>query len=167
MRCARVHLAAEFQHATRRLDLAAVAAVRAAPGFDAPGELRAADVVITITGSTAFEAVLYEKPVITLGRTCYDSSEMIHYCPDVRNLPALIRRLSTQFQPDKEALLCLISAVIAGPRTLEQWNAYLTVLDCELDEEDEALIDSLVPPGHPSTPGYSDPAYPCYGRIVD
>jgi len=61
----------------------------------------------------------------------------------------------------------IISAVIAGPRTLEQWKAYLTVLDCELDEDDEALIDSLVAPGHPSTPGYSDPAYPFYGRIVD
>jgi hypothetical protein len=28
------------------------------------------------------------------------------------------------------------------------------------------LIDSLVTPGHPSTPGYNDPQYPFYGRIV-
>ena len=31
-------------------------------------------------------------------------------------------------------------------------------------DDDEALVDSLVHPGHPSTPGYSDPAYPLYGR---
>ena len=31
--------------------------------------------------------------------------------------------------------------------------------------KDEALIDRLVPAGHPSTPGYSDPAYPLEGRI--
>jgi aryl-alcohol dehydrogenase-like predicted oxidoreductase len=61
----------------------------------------------------------------------------------------------------------IVSSVIAGPRTLEQWDQYLAAVDTELDEEDEALIDSLVPPGHPSTPGYSDPAYPFYGRIVE
>ena len=31
--------------------------------------------------------------------------------------------------------------------------------------EDEALVDSLVQPGHPSTPGYNDPAYPLNGRV--
>jgi aryl-alcohol dehydrogenase-like predicted oxidoreductase len=53
-----------------------------------------------------------------------------------------------------------VSSVIAGPRTLEQWQAYLPAVDMALTAEDEQLIDSLVHPGHPSTPGYSDPAYP-------
>ena len=30
--------------------------------------------------------------------------------------------------------------------------------------EDEALVDSLVATGHPSTPGFNDPAYPIEGR---
>jgi hypothetical protein len=33
-----------------------------------------------------------------------------------------------------------------------------------LDASDEAFVDHLVPPGHPSTPGYNDPAYPIEGR---
>ena len=37
----------------------------------------------------------------------------------------------------------------------------------KLGPADEKLIDSLVPPGHPSTPGYSDPKYPPNGRAVD
>jgi aryl-alcohol dehydrogenase-like predicted oxidoreductase len=53
-----------------------------------------------------------------------------------------------------------VSSVIAGPRTLEQWKGYLPAVDCTMDEQDEALVDSFVPPGHPSTPGYTDPAYP-------
>jgi aryl-alcohol dehydrogenase-like predicted oxidoreductase len=61
----------------------------------------------------------------------------------------------------------IVSSVIAGPRTVEQWSAYLSVIGKELDDEDEALIDSLVTPGHASTPGYNDPQYPFYGRIVD
>ncbi len=59
----------------------------------------------------------------------------------------------------------LLTAAIAGPRTFEQWEAYLSALDVDFTPEDEALVDSLVPPGHPSTPGYNDPAYPLEGRI--
>jgi aryl-alcohol dehydrogenase-like predicted oxidoreductase len=53
-----------------------------------------------------------------------------------------------------------ISAVIAGPRTLAQWQEYFGALAIVVTAEDEALVDSLVPPGHPSTPGYTDPVYP-------
>ena len=60
----------------------------------------------------------------------------------------------------------IISSVIAGPRTFEQWTEYLSAVGKVLDAEDEALIDSLVTPGHPSTPGYNDPQYPFFGRIV-
>jgi aryl-alcohol dehydrogenase-like predicted oxidoreductase len=58
----------------------------------------------------------------------------------------------------------LVTSVIGGPRTFEQWQAYLGALGKKLDAEDEALVDSLVRPGHPSTPGYNDPAYPLTGR---
>ena len=58
----------------------------------------------------------------------------------------------------------LLTAAIAGPRTMEQWQAYLAALDVAFTAEDEALVNSLVPAGHPSTPGYSDPAYPVEGR---
>jgi aryl-alcohol dehydrogenase-like predicted oxidoreductase len=53
-----------------------------------------------------------------------------------------------------------VSSVIAGPRTLAQWESYLPALDCTITADDEALIDRLVAPGHPSTPGYTDPSYP-------
>ena len=57
-----------------------------------------------------------------------------------------------------------VTAAIGGPRTLEQWDDYVGALACRLGPEDEALIDRLVTPGHPSTPGYNDPAYPIEGR---
>ena len=59
----------------------------------------------------------------------------------------------------------ILSSVIAGPRTLAQWQDYFPALDFQFDAEDEALVDSLVGSGHPSTPGYTDPAYPLNGRI--
>jgi aryl-alcohol dehydrogenase-like predicted oxidoreductase len=60
----------------------------------------------------------------------------------------------------------IISSVIAGPRTLDQWTAYLGALGKPFDAADEALVDELVRPGHPSTPGYNDPNYPLAGRPV-
>jgi len=59
-----------------------------------------------------------------------------------------------------------VSAVIAGPRTFEQWTDYFGALEVTIDADDEALVDSLVSPGHPSTPGYNDPAYPLAGRVA-
>jgi aryl-alcohol dehydrogenase-like predicted oxidoreductase len=60
----------------------------------------------------------------------------------------------------------LITAAIGGPRTEEQWEDYVGALACKLDAADEGLIDRLVSPGHPSTPGYNDPSYPLEGRLV-
>jgi aryl-alcohol dehydrogenase (NADP+) len=57
-----------------------------------------------------------------------------------------------------------VTAVIGGPRTQEQWDAYLGALAYAFTADDEALVDRLVPKGHPSTPGYSDPQYPIEGR---
>lgn len=58
----------------------------------------------------------------------------------------------------------LVSAAIAGPRTEVQWDSYLDALTFELNADDEALVDSLVPAGHASTSGYTDPLYPVEGR---
>lgn len=60
----------------------------------------------------------------------------------------------------------LVSATIAGPRTEAHWDSYVEALDVQLDADDEALVNGLVAPGHASTPGYTDPAYPIEGRKV-
>lgn len=59
-----------------------------------------------------------------------------------------------------------ITSVIAGPRTEEQWDDYIEALAYTFTADDEKLFDCLVPEGHPSTPGYNDPAYPLEGRPV-
>ena len=58
-----------------------------------------------------------------------------------------------------------VSSAIVGPRTLEQMREYLDGAGFVFGTEDEALIDGMVSPGHPSTPGYNDPAYPLEGRV--
>lgn len=58
-----------------------------------------------------------------------------------------------------------VAAAVAGPRTLDQWRDYAGALAFDFSEDDEAFVDRLVAPGHPSTPGYTDPKYPVTGRV--
>jgi aryl-alcohol dehydrogenase-like predicted oxidoreductase len=62
----------------------------------------------------------------------------------------------------------VVTSVLAGPRTFAQWKEYVGAFAHvgKLGPADEKLIDSLVPPGQPSTPGYSDPKYPVNGRVT-
>ena len=57
-----------------------------------------------------------------------------------------------------------VSSVIAGPRTLAQWQDYLPATAYKVTAQDEEMVNNLVKPGHPSTPGFTDPAYPLNGR---
>jgi aryl-alcohol dehydrogenase-like predicted oxidoreductase len=59
-----------------------------------------------------------------------------------------------------------ITSAIAGPRTFEQWTGYFAALEYKWTAEDEALANSLVAPGHASTPGFIDPQYPVEGRFA-
>jgi aryl-alcohol dehydrogenase-like predicted oxidoreductase len=58
----------------------------------------------------------------------------------------------------------VVTSVIAGPRTLAQWKDYVEAVGTRWTDDDEKLVDSLVTPGHASTPGFNDPQYPFFGR---
>ncbi len=60
----------------------------------------------------------------------------------------------------------LVTGAVAGPRTEAQWEDYVGALAYRFTSADEALVNRLVAPGHPSTPGYNDPAYPLEGRVA-
>jgi aryl-alcohol dehydrogenase (NADP+) len=60
----------------------------------------------------------------------------------------------------------LVTSVICGPRTEAQLQDYLGVIGRRLPSASEALVDGLIAPGHPSTPGYRDPMEPVEGRRI-
>ncbi|TAG32898.1 MAG: aldo/keto reductase [Polaromonas sp.] len=60
----------------------------------------------------------------------------------------------------------VISSIIVGPRTLAHLEDVYGAVDLVLDKDDEAFINALVAPGHASSYGYNDPAYPFFGRPV-
>ena len=59
-----------------------------------------------------------------------------------------------------------VTSAIVGPRTEAQWDTYIKALDVKITAEDEALVDSLVTPGHASTPGFNDVSHFVSGRMA-
>ncbi len=60
-----------------------------------------------------------------------------------------------------------ISAVLIGPRTLDQLEGYLAAIGVPFDAADEAACDALCPSGLTPAPLYADPRYPYRGRFTN
>jgi aryl-alcohol dehydrogenase (NADP+) len=59
----------------------------------------------------------------------------------------------------------IVSSVVAGPRTLRHWKAYLGALDHDFTAEDEAFVEKLVPGCYPLELVYTEQKDPPKGRI--
>lgn len=58
----------------------------------------------------------------------------------------------------------ILTASILGPRTMEQFDDNFGAINVTITAEDEAFIDSVIPPGEHSGKGFQDVAYPVTGR---
>jgi aryl-alcohol dehydrogenase-like predicted oxidoreductase len=58
----------------------------------------------------------------------------------------------------------IVTSVILGPRTMEQFDDNVAALQIEITEADEDFVAGLVPPGSHSGKGFQDPQYPITGR---
>lgn len=82
------------------------------PSMDSHELIAQCDLVFTINGSVAWEAILYEKPVIVFGALCYGFFEKIVRCENPVNLPTLVQDTLRQFRPDRGMLLRFITAYL-------------------------------------------------------
>lgn len=58
----------------------------------------------------------------------------------------------------------ILTSVIIGPRTMQQYDDNIQCLDVEVTMEDETFVNQLVPPGEHSGFGFQDEAFPVTGR---
>jgi Capsule polysaccharide biosynthesis protein len=82
------------------------------PGFDSHTVIQDSDAILTIVGTTAFEAILYEKPAIAFGDLVYGFFELLYRCRDLSQLPGVIAEALSGFTPDRELLLKFVWATI-------------------------------------------------------
>jgi Capsule polysaccharide biosynthesis protein len=68
--------------------------------------------VVTITGTAGMEAMLMNKPAITLGDVFYTFvPKLVQRAKSIEELPALIRQLDT-FEPDETILEAFVTAIL-------------------------------------------------------
>ena len=61
----------------------------------------------------------------------------------------------------------IVSSVIVGPNSLAHLQGYVQPRPTKVStRRTKRLLNGLVAPGHPSTPGYTDPLFPVTGRQV-
>lgn len=89
------------------------------PSIDSHDLIRAADAVLTITGSSAWEAILYEKPAIAFGPLYYGFYPLIYQCENVAALPKTLSQAIAGFAPDHKLLLKLVWALLESAHELE------------------------------------------------
>jgi hypothetical protein len=91
------------------------------PSVDSHDLILGSDVSLTITGTTAWESILYEKPTIAFGPLCYRYCELVYQCKNVTELPELITEAIRNFRPDRTLLLKFIWSFLAVAHTF-QWG---------------------------------------------
>jgi Capsule polysaccharide biosynthesis protein len=89
------------------------------PSLDSHDVMRASDAVLTITGSSAWEAILYEKPVIAFGPLCYGFYDLIYKCENIADLRRALSKVIEGYAPKHEGLLKLVSALLESAYQLE------------------------------------------------
>lgn len=89
------------------------------PSVDSHQVIEQSDAVLTITGSSAWEAILYEKPVIAFGPLCYGFGDLIYRCNNITDLPAILRSAIHGFKPDRNQMLRLVWSLLASAHELE------------------------------------------------
>lgn len=85
--------------------------------------------VLTISGTAGWEAVLYEKPVITLGRAFYNMSGLTYEVHSLWSLPEIIHNAIFRWKPDPERLLSFVAAALGGTYEGEMVYPHVRFLD--------------------------------------
>lgn len=89
------------------------------PSVDSHELILNSDVVLAITGTTAWEGILYEKPVIAFGPLGYQFFDLLYECRNVTELPHLLPGAIRTFRPNRNLLLKLVWALLESAHTGE------------------------------------------------
>ena len=84
------------------------------PSEDSHKLIRNADLVIVVVGTVGWEALLYGKPVITLGNVFFNDSRLVRKVRSIRDLKRNISDLLNSYRLDEENLLKYIVALNRG-----------------------------------------------------
>lgn len=95
------------------------------PSIDGTTLIMHAGLIVTVTGSTAWEGVLLKKPAIVFGNRFYNILSMIKKCEAIEELPHLVKQQLEEWRYDEEELLQFTAAILedsASLKFIELWE---------------------------------------------
>jgi Capsule polysaccharide biosynthesis protein len=82
------------------------------PHISSRALIAASNGVVTITGTAGMEAMLMNKPTVTLGNVFYNFvPKLVKRAKSIEELPELVRQFDT-FQPDERILETFVTAIL-------------------------------------------------------
>lgn len=84
------------------------------PYLDSHTLIQRSSAVCVISSTVGWEALLYEKPVITLGDVCYNSFDLVRRVRAWEDVPRAIADAVGGFRPDHDLLLKYVAATLNG-----------------------------------------------------
>jgi hypothetical protein len=126
------------------------------PSVDGHHLILSSDVNLTVTGTTAWESILYEKPVIAFGPLCYGYFDLVYQCNDVTELPNLIAEAVRNFRPDRTLLLKFIWSFLVTAHTF-QWGDAIGNPGVVERENLERISRAILFDEKSGSPTYTDP----------
>lgn len=82
------------------------------PSVDSHDIIQGSDAVLTIVGTTAWESILYEKPVVAFGPLGYGFFDLLYQCSTMSELPSILSDAIRGFRPNRDLLLKFIWAAL-------------------------------------------------------
>ncbi len=95
------------------------------PALDGTTLVAHSQLIVTVTGSAAWEGVLLKKPGIVFGDRFYNALSMIKKCTEIERLPYLVKEQIEVWRYDEEELLQFIAAILedsASLKFIELWE---------------------------------------------
>ena len=108
--------------------------------------VRLAKLIITITGTVGWEAILFKKPVITFGDIFYNELSMVKRCRSYEDLAYLVKDQLTSFTCNEEELIYFLGALIKDSvpvNFLDLWQGENSFENIKNDDGIKALSNLL------------------------
>lgn len=82
-------------------------------GADSHSLVKNSDVVVTPTGTPAFEAVLLNKPAVTFGKAHFNVLEGVSKCQNISNLTSVMNTALQEYEPNEREIIQYLTAIYA------------------------------------------------------
>ncbi len=105
------------------------------PALSSIDLIRDSELVVTITGTVGFEALLIGRPVITFGQVFYNAVPCVQRCRAIEDLPVIIRSVLERSPHDDRQVAAYVAALLDESVRIDGDELYVPTIPYEVIRE--------------------------------